>query len=175
MAQKNYGKVFEGQWKKSIPENMIYFRIPDPPQSFQQTARFSLKPPFDAFMYYNGVLFCLELKTTKNKSMSVELSKDDKGMIHYHQIENLREYSKFNGVISGLVINFRIEEKDTELTYFIDIKNFDNMMKKLNKKSFNIIDLINNGAIKIESTKKRTLFYYDVNGFIEGLVGVDND
>ena len=164
------GKVFESQWKKSIPEDVMYFRIPDPPQSFQSTARFSLKPPFDCFMFYNGRLFCLELKTTKGKSFSVEMNKNDKGMIHYHQIENLREYSKYNGVIAGIILNFRVEDKGAELTYFISIKDFDDMMHKLGKKSFNAIDLIKNNAIKIESTKKRTLFLYGVKEFIEKLV-----
>lgn len=168
MAQ-NVGKVFEAQWKKSVPEDVMFFRIPDPPQSFQQTARFSLKPPFDSFMFYHGTLFCLELKTTKSKSFSVEMSKEDKGMIHYHQICNLREYAKFDGVVSGLVLNFRIEDKNAETTYFISIENFDKMMSKLTKKSFNAIDLLQNGAIKIESTKKRTLFCYGVKEFIEKL------
>lgn len=171
MAQ-NVGKVFEAQWKKSIPEDIMYFRIPDPPQSFQQTARFSLKPPFDSFMFYKGTLFCLELKTTKSKSFSVEMSKEDKGMIHYHQIYNLREYAKFDGVVSGLVLNFRIEAKNEEATYFISIANFDKMMSRLTKKSFNAIDLIQNGAIKIQSTKKRTLFCYGVKEFVEELVHV---
>ena len=170
MAQQNAGKVFESGWKKSTPEDIMYFRIPDPPQSFQQTARFSLKPPFDCFMFYKGTLFCLELKTTKSKSFSVEMSKEDKGMIHYHQIENLREYSKYENVVSGLVLNFRIEDKGTEITYFISIDDFDEMMSKSTKKSFNAIDLINNGAIKIESTKKRTLFSYGVKEFIKRFV-----
>ena len=170
MAQQNAGKVFENSWKQSVPEDIMYFRIPDPPQSFQKTARFSLKPPFDCFMFYKGTLFCLELKTTKSKSFSVELSKEDKGMIHYHQIENLREYSKYENVISGLVLNFRIEDKGAEITYFISIDNFDKMMSKSTKKSFNAIDLINNGAIKIESIKKRTLFSYGVREFIERFI-----
>lgn len=170
MAQQNAGKVFESQWKKSVPEGMMYFRIPDPPQSFQQTARFSLKPPFDCFMFYKGTLFCLELKTTKSKSFSVEMKKDDTGMIHYHQIQNLREYSKFDNVVSGLVLNYRVEDKGAEITYFISIENFDKMMSKLTKKSFNAIDLINNGAVKIATEKKRTLFNYGVKEFIETMI-----
>ena len=170
MAQMNAGKVFEAQWKKSVPEDMMYFRIPDPPQSFEKTAKFSLKPPFDCFMFYKSVLFCLELKTTKAKSFSVEMNEEDTGMIHYHQIEKLREYSKYENVVSGLVLNFRVEDKGVEVTYFISIDNFDKMMNKSKKKSINAIDLINNGAIKIESKKKRTLFTYGVKEFIEGFI-----
>lgn len=166
MSQQNVGKIFETQWKNSVPENMMFVRIPDQPQVFQKTAKFSLKPPFDCFMFYKGTLFCLELKTTKSKSFSVELTSKDKGMIHYHQIENLRKYSQFEGVVSGLVCNFRVEDKGTEITYFISIENFDKMMADVKKKSFNAIDLINHGAIKIESKKKRTLFSYGVKEFI---------
>lgn len=50
------------------------------------------------------------------------------------------------------------------------IENFDKMMNKISKKSFNAIDIIQNGAIKIESTKKRTLFCYGVKEFIERFV-----
>lgn len=170
MAKDNVGKIFENGWKNSVPEDVMFIRIPDQPQVFQKTANFSLKPPFDCFMFYKGTLFCLELKTTKSKSFSVEMTKDDKAMIHYHQIENLRKYAKFEGVVSGLILNFRIEDKGMEVTYFISIENFDKMMKKVKKKSFNAIDLINNGAIKIDSKKKRTLFSYGVKEFIEGFI-----
>ena len=68
------------------------------------------------------------------------------------------------------MLNFRVEDKGLEVTYFISIDNFDKMMRKLNKKSFNAIDLINNGAVKIESVKKRTLFTYGVKEFIEKFV-----
>ena len=37
------GKKFEVQFKSSIPENVMYHRNPDQPQSFQNTAKFSLK------------------------------------------------------------------------------------------------------------------------------------
>lgn len=161
------GKKFENQWKKSTPEDVMYFRIPDPPQSFERTARFSLKPPFDCFMFYENTLFCLELKSTKSKSFSFERAKEDKGMVHFHQINNLREYSKFKGVIAGFVYNFRIEDSNNEITYFISIDNFDRMVSNITKKSFNAIDLIQNGAIKIESIKKRTLFTYGIKEFIE--------
>ena len=166
---KNVGKKFEQNFKESVPEDVMFFRIPDQPQSFQQTAKFSLKPPFDSFMFYKGTLLCLELKTTKSKSFSVELDKNDKGMIHYHQLENLREYSKYDGVVAGLILNFRINEdteKYTEFTYFISIENFDKMMKNIDKKSFNMIDLLNYSPIKIESIKKRVNFKYDIGSFL---------
>ena len=40
------------------------------------------------------------------------------------------------------------------------------MIKKLNKKSFDEIDLINNGAIKINGLKKRTRYAWDINEFL---------
>lgn len=171
----NVGKIFENQFKKSIPEDVMYFRIPDPAQSFEKVAKFSHKPPFDCFMFYGGTLFCLELKTTKSKSFTIERTKDDKGMIHFHQIENLREYSKYNGIVSGLICNFRIEDKDLELTYFISIENYDKMLSKIgDKKSFSMIDMINNGAVKIESVKKRVHYMYDVGSFIKSMAFENN-
>ena len=84
-------------------------------------------------------------------------------MIRQNQIDGLLEANKHN-LVAGLIINFRNENNDT---FFITIDEFIDMTISLNKKSFNIKDLESIGAIRIESTKKRTRYTYN----IEKLVG----
>ena len=87
----NIGKIFEQNWKKSIPDNVFYYRPPDSAQSFGNTTnlRFSAKSPCDCFMFNGEILYTLELKTVGTKSISFERDKTDKGVIHKHQIDNL--------------------------------------------------------------------------------------
>ena len=43
---------------------------------------------------------------------------------------------------------------------------FNRMIKTINKKSFNIIDIVLYGAIKIDGNKKRTQYRWDVDEFL---------
>ena len=63
-------------------------------------------------------------------------------MIHKHQLEKLLEFSQYNGVKSGLLLNFRTEETNLQRTYYISIQNFLDMCQKINKKSVNEIDSV---------------------------------
>lgn len=167
---KNVGKKFEENLKASIPEDTMYHRLHDAPQSWSQSSgtKFSWKNPCDCFLYKNGILMCLELKTTNSNGYSVAVTKEDKGkMIHYHQIEGLKNFNKYTGCVAGFILNFRNDdEKDPkELTYFIHINDFTRMMNALNKKSFTLMDLVRFSPIMIKSERKRTNFKYDIGSF----------
>lgn len=84
-------------------------------------------------------------------------------MIRDNQIKSLQEAGKHN-LVSGFMCNFRNENNDT---FFIKISDFINMMENINKKSFNINDLLNNNAIRIENKKKRTRYTYDIQKFVK--------
>ena len=83
-------------------------------------------------------------------------------MIRQNQINGLLEANKHN-LVAGLIINFRNENNDT---FFITIDEFIDMTSSLNKKSFNIKDLESIGVIRIESTKKRTRYTYNISDLI---------
>lgn len=167
MAQ-NIGKKFEKNFKNSVPDDIYFHREKDSAQSFNQTdaLRFTLKNPYDLIMYSFPVMFCIELKTVATSSISFARSKNEKGVIHYHQIEGLREARKHKGIIAGFIVNFR-KNNDTENTYFIDINEFDRLMSNLDKKSFNEADLKNYNIISIIGRKKRVNYEYDVAGFVK--------
>ncbi len=177
----NTGKDFEESFKKSVPDYCLLQRLPDPPQSFvnNKLTKFSVKNPCDFFMFDSNacVLYCLELKTTKYKTMTFEdigAVEQPKKMIHKHQILALTRFSKYNGVIAGFILNFRDDATNIERTYFFNIIDFNRMYNNINKKSFNEIDIILYGAVKIESIKKRVHFTLDIDKFLSTYKGCKN-
>ena len=127
--------------------------------------RFSLKNPCDYFLYKSPTLFALELKTVATTSTSFERSKGEKGVIHWHQIEGLRQFAEHKGVVAGFLLNFRHKD-GSEICYFLHIKDFDRMIDELPKKSFNESDLRKYDPIMIESEKKKVNYRYNVSKFI---------
>jgi penicillin-binding protein-related factor A (putative recombinase) len=152
----NTGKIFEKEWKDSIPENCYYLRIVDPPQSWgdQTNLRFSPKNPFDALMYVYPNLFLLELKSTKGTAFSFTGTSP---MIKKHQIVELSNACKFKGIVAGFVFNMTSKNK----TYFLSIQGFNKFMELTDKKSINEKDIIEFGGIEVrgEIKKVRTKFY----------------
>ena len=89
-------------------------------------------------------------------------------MIHKHQILSLLDFSKFENVTAGFILNFRDEKSGVERTYFQNITDFSSMCQKINKVSFNEIDLIMNGnAIKISGIKKRVNYQWNLDEFLK--------
>lgn len=171
----NSGKKFENTFKASIPDACLYYRLPDPPQSFNQSSslRFSRKNPCDVFLFdsLSSTFLALELKTTKNSSFTFEdisLNEDQPTkMIHKHQILALQNYSKLNHIVSGFIFNFRDEENSTETTYFQSINDFLDMIADLRKKSFNIQDLLGFNPVQVTGKKKRINYSWDIDGFLK--------
>lgn len=166
---KNVGKVLEEQWKKSTPDYALLYRLPDAAQSFggSNNLRFSSKNPFDFLLFDSKRrrLFALELKTVSGTSISFERKNEDNGEIHFHQIQGLNQWNKYEGIVCGFIIEFRKLQK----TVFIDIKEFNRIIDLIPKKSFNYNDL---GTYNIKHTiisqkKARTRFTYGVDEFLE--------
>lgn len=166
---RNNGKIFEDCLKKSMPDYALVYRLPDSAQSFgrSENLRFSKKNPFDFFVFdsIRGVLYGIEAKTVKGKSISFEREKDDSAVIHYHQIQGLNEYNKYENTVFGFVIEFR----DIETTIFLDIESFNKLVSSIDKKSFTYEDICKH-KIKhtvIEQKKLRTRYTYDIDKFLK--------
>jgi recombination protein U len=166
----NAGKQFEEYFRKSIPEEIYRLRIRDPVQSFSNTARFSLKNPFDYILFKHPNLFCLELKSTEQHSMSFDRigeKSNSPPMIKSYQLEGLQSASKFDGVYAGLILNFREVAK----TYYISIQDFVLFTKTTAKKSINQSDILSiPNHILIQQTKMRVNYKYNIGQFIEDCV-----
>ena len=167
---KNIGKVLEHNWKNSISDDVFYYRPPDSAQSFgsNQNLRFSAKSPCDCFMFNGDFLYTLELKSVGTKSISFERKKSDKGVIHKHQIDNLKNFSTYKNIVSGFIFDFRLSDK----TYFCSINDFIIMINNLDKNSFNEKDLFEwCKPIEIKKKKLKVNYRYDINDFIKNTRG----
>lgn len=169
---RNPGKLFEDDFKNSVPEQYYYKRIPDPPQSFGQDSektRFSSKNPYDAILFdtMGGILYTLELKSTKGGGITFwkEDAKPNKTCLNIkkHQIMSLLEADKKDRVVSGLVLNFR----DTEHTYFLPIKEFLKFSNQTEKISINEKDVLKLTHYQFEAIKKITRFQYEIETFLK--------
>lgn len=108
----------------------------------------------------------LELKSVGNKSISFERTKDDKGVIHFHQINSLKKFSEFKNVVSGFLLDFR----ESEITYFLSIGDFIQMSNFLAKKSFNEEDMEEwCDPIEIEKRRLKVNWRYNVNRLISDI------
>jgi penicillin-binding protein-related factor A (putative recombinase) len=160
----NEGKIFEKSWKDSVPPDVYYLRIHDPPQSWGDSnkLRFSAKNPFDLLMYSYPYLFLLEMKSTKGTSFSF---KGSSPMIKEHQIKSLTEADDYKGIVSGFIFNFR--KQNSSKAYFLHIEDFNKLIKSINKSSINEKDIIENNAMEIIGEIKRTRYKYYIGEFIK--------
>lgn len=168
----NEGKKFELAFKNSVPENVYYFRIPDPAESFSSIKtglRFTIQNPCDIFLYNPDIktMYALELKSTQNTSISYwredfeDKSKKQTFMIRKNQIQGLQKINRFS-IVSGFIYNFRY----TNHTYFQSISDFLEMTKDSTKKSFNEADVFKNKGVRIDQQLMRSNYKYDVEKFM---------
>lgn len=166
MPRKNIGKVFEDNWKKSVPDNILYYRPPDAAQSFQMSSklRFSQHSPCDCMLFDGERFYTLELKSAGTSSISFERTKEDNGVIHKYQIGSLFKFSEYKNVISGFLLDFRLSDK----TYFLEITEFLKLIECIDKKSFNEKDLLQFCTpIEIEKKKLKVNYRYNIQKFLE--------
>ena len=167
---KNQGKIFEQDFRKSIPNDVYFLRLTDSAIGFDiknSTQRFAVKSPYDCLMYKKPHLYCLELKSTKQDYIPFTGSAQ---MIKEHQVENLKKAAAHN-CIAGFVLNFRTAKK----TFFLPIKDYEMLTEKLQrtKKSLNIEDLeLTKNCLLIPQLKLRTHCRYDVENLIRRTGGL---
>lgn len=152
----NEGKRFELNFKKSVPDDVYYLRLPDSSIGFDienSTQRFALRSPYDCILYREGKMYCLELKSTSNTAVSFAGSNP---MIKEHQVKQLINALRY-GCEAGFVINFRNGD-----TYFLPIDKFVLLTTNIGKKSINESD-VSGCSFWIPSTRLRTNYRYDLS------------
>ena len=170
MAQ-SIGKRFESNIAKSAPDYALVCRLPDSAQAFGSSSRlrFSRKNPFDYLIWDSKRfrLYAIELKTVKGKTISFERDEEDAGEIHLHQIQGLNAWNQYDGIICGLLIEFRM----IETTLFIKIDDFNNLLSAITKKSFGKKDLDECGIpyFIVPQKKIRVNYRYDIDMLLSTL------
>ena len=167
------GKIFEQNFANSAPPYALAYRVPDNPSGFQKNSmlRFTRQNPFDYLIWDSRHfrLYALELKTVAGKSIEFERDGDTKGSgIHYHQALGLNDWDKYPGITSGFIIEFR----EMELTIFINIKDYNKLVKSIQKKSFTVKDLDDYDIPYqvIEQKIMRVNYKYDIDKFLSDQV-----
>ena len=165
---RNQGKIFEEQLQKSVPEYALLYRLHDSAQSFGGSTklRFSSKNPFDFLMWDSKrhILYALEMKTVKGKSITFERTENDHYEIHLHQINGLNKWNAYDGIECGFIIEFRGIEK----TCYINIEDFNALIKEIPKKRFGIDDLDKYGIPYFIIPQKKLIsrYRYDIESFL---------
>ena len=110
----------------------------------------------------NNTFYVLECKTFQS-SCSFEREKGEKGMIHFHQIESLKKFNQYKGVVSGFILDFR----DSDKTYFLSIDDFLILENSISKKSFNEKDMLTYcSPTLIEKRKLKVNYRYNIEKFM---------
>ena len=149
------GKRFENNFKKSVPDDVFYYRFKDGTSSWDGgNARFQAANICDCMLFKDGNLFLLELKNHKGKSFPFSCIRDN-------QLKELCNADKY-GTMAGFVINFQ----DVEETYYCRAIHIKKFMELTDRKSIPISWLIDNG-IKIQATKLKTNYKYDISKMIK--------
>lgn len=152
----NKGKVFEQQFRKSVPDGVFYYRLIDSSNAWSDgNIRFAPKNICDSIMFDGERLFLLELKNHKGKSLPLSC-------IRANQIEGLDKYSDYKNIYPCIIINF----EDVAECYCLFISQIQDFLKESDRKSIPIEYCAKNG-IKIEMKKIRTNYLYDVEGYIK--------
>lgn len=160
-AQMNKGKQFEQYFQKSVPKGVYCLRLTDSsPAGFggNENMRFSIQSPYD-FILFNGQMFALELKSTKQKSISFAGSSP---MIKPHQVKALTK-AHDHGITAGFLFNFQ-----NIATYFIPIDKFNSYVATTTRKSVPICDC-NALGYEIPMKKLKVNFRYDLTRLLKGV------
>lgn len=151
MAKVNRGKQFEEQIREAFNKlpNTSVIRLIDPQNGYA-----GVRNICDFVVYQYPFQYLLECKSHYGNTLPFVCITDN-------QWQGLLDISHNRGVIAGVMVWF-IDHDDT---LFIPIRALENL-KQLGAKSFNYT-LHKDMAIKIDGTKKRILFEYDMNSFID--------
>lgn len=153
----NCGKIFENDFKKSVPKDVYCLRLTDSAIGFDvnnSTQRFALKSPYDFVLCKDGRMYAIELKSNAGTSISFDGEKPE---IKPSQIKNLLK-AECSGAVAGLLLNFR----KTNETFFIPVGIFKRFVDTCSKKSININDAKSIG-IEIPARKLKVHYRYNLS------------
>ncbi len=166
----NTGKIFEQNFKKSVPDDFYYLRLKDPAVGWTGGAsKYSPTNPFDCLIYTGTGLHCIELKSTARAITFWRADFENDGKKHTfeikkHQIQGLNAADIFAGVYPSIVINFR----DVDETWCITITDFLILTGGTSKKSINHEDASLVGY-RVPSRKLKVNERYDIKAMTEAI------
>lgn len=160
MSNKNPGKAFEEDIKKSVSKDCWVYRFKDGTANFSgqknENVRFQAKNICDFQVMTNEYLFLLELKSHTKVSIGFSC-------IRENQVKQMSEIDHPK-IKTYFIFNFR----DLEKTFAIEAKKVKEYMETAKRNSFPFVWCEENG-IEISSIKNRTRYKYDLEKFFESI------
>jgi len=159
MAKKNSGKIFEDNFRESIPKNVYYYRFRDTASTYyggNNFLRFSNTNIADCLLFNGNKLLLCELKAHKGSSIPLDCIIGKKSK--QKQIEDLYNASQYENVYCYLIVFF----EDKELCYALPIRNFIEFIEDSTRKSVPI-DYFEQNAYKVDVIKLRTNFRFNLD------------
>lgn len=159
VEKMNKGKKFEQNFRKSVPNNIFYYRLKDSNNNWARNdnIRFASSNVCDSIMFDGQRLYLLELKNHKGKSIPLTC-------IRENQLRELALKSVFRNVVPCIIINF----EDLEECYCLFIEYIMEFIRKADRKSIPIEYCRENG-IKIDMVILKTNYKYNVGKFLKDL------
>lgn len=162
------GKIFERDFKESCKRQNIWcMRINDTYYKAKEYDKDCFVPQqcCDYVLHYNGMLIMTELKTTKNKYITIE--REHLRMIKKHQYDQM--YHNEGDYEFGVLI-LQLDRDDDCMTYGMRITDFMDFLDKTNKCSINALDIVQNGGEIIEWAVGKTRNHYNIKGLLDKLM-----
>lgn len=161
---KNLGKVFEENFKKSVPSHIFYYRFRDSGGNWNRTekSRFTISNIADNLIFYNDKLFLNELKSHKGKSIPLEKIIGNKTKIK--QINDLFNASFHKNIYCNIIVFF----SDVERCFSLDIKDLKDYIDSETAKSIPIAYFEKYGK-EIKVSKLRTNYRFDIESWLNNV------
>lgn len=148
MAKKSVGKIFEDEIKASFPADFYVERYKDDTAGF-----YGVSNPADYRIYRYPLLFLLELKSHKGKSLPL-------AKIRETQLKGMAKAVTYAGVYAGFLINYR----DLEKTFYVPVQDVYGFYYHADRKSITVAWCEEHGEI-IEQELKRVRYKYNLEKF----------
>lgn len=163
---RNLGKVFESEVKTDFEkiDNLFYQRLKDDTMKHKGVGNIC-----DCIIFYNKILFLLELKSTKQKSLPLV-------NIKQKQIEGLTKETINNKDIYGgfLIKYYKVDKENkkkikSQEVYYISIQDFNKyFIENPNRKSLPV-DYVREKGILVNQTLKRVKYTYDLEKMLKDI------
>lgn len=153
----NSGKRLESNFKKSIPDDIFFYRFKDGSSAWggNDKVRFQSSNICDCLIFNGSKLYLLELKSTKGKSLPFT-------NIRENQLKELSLATYYKNIVSGIVIEF----SDLDRCFFMYIDTITDFIRIGSRKSVPI-EYCEEKGIEIEIKKKKVNNSFNIKKLLE--------
>lgn len=159
----NLGKIFEDNWRLSVPDDIFFYRFRDSSGGWNGSTKTRFTPSniADCLLEVPFVgLILAELKSHKGRSIPLSCIAGNK--TKEKQMEDLAKANKFASVYSCIIVFF----SDLERCFELGIDEYFLFLATTDRKSIPI-EYFEEHGIEIKVEKLRTNYRYDIDSWLK--------